>query len=160
MKSRRGRYGKLCVLPVILCMVAAFCMGIWYEREYRTQERVPIRIAYAPVFRGGARLEEPVQWDTYIATAYCPCEKCCGSDACGITASGAKAREGITIAADWDVLPEGTIVEIEGLGYRIVEDTGSAIKGHRIDIYFEAHEEALEFGVQEVRVRVVFGGRK
>ena len=46
-------------------------------------------------------------------------------------------------------------MEIEGLGYRIVEDTGSAIKGHRIDIYFEAHEEALEFGLQEVRVRIL-----
>ena len=51
-----------------------------------------------------------------------------------ITASGVKAREGITIAADWDVMPEGTIVEIEGIGYRIVQDTGSAIKGHRIDL--------------------------
>ena len=83
---------------------------------------------------------------------------CCGSDACGITASGAKAREGITIAADWDILPEGALVEIDGLGYRIVQDTGSAIKGHRIDIYFEEHEEALEFGVRKVRVRVVHGG--
>lgn len=34
----------------------------------------------------------------------------------------------------------------------IVEDTGGAIKGHRIDIYFESHEAALEFGVQEVDV--------
>lgn len=136
-------------------MVMVFCMGIWYEREYRTQERVPIRIAYAPVFRGGARLEEPVQWDTYIATAYCPCEICCGSGASGITASGARAREGVTIAADWDILPEGAWVEIEGIGHRIVQDTGSAIKGHRIDIYFEEHEEALEFGLQEVRVRIL-----
>ena len=133
-------------------------MGVWYERQHGRQEQVPVRVAYAPVFRGAPRIEKPLQWDTYVATAYCPCERCCGSGACGITASGAKAVEGVTIAADWGVLPEGTIVEIEGLGYRIVQDTGSAIKGNRIDIYFEEHEEALAFGVQEVRVRVVLGG--
>jgi len=154
MNRGRGKYGRLCALPVILCMVTAFSMGVWYERQHGRQEQVPVRVAYAPVFRGAPRIEKPLQWETYIATAYCPCEKCCGKED-GITASGVKAREGITIAADWDVLPEGTIVEIEGLGYRIVQDTGSAIKGHRIDIYFEEHEEALEFGLQEVRVRIL-----
>jgi len=98
--------------------------------------------------------DKSLAWETFIATAYCPCALCCGKED-GITASGVKAREGITIAADWDVMPEGTIVEIEGIGYRIVQDTGSAIKGHRIDIYFEEHEEALEFGLQEVRVRIL-----
>lgn len=155
---RKRKYGKLCVLPVILCIVTAFYLGVWYERGYGTQEQVHARFVYAPVFRGGPRIEGLVQWDTYVATAYCPCEKCCGSGASGITASGAVAREGITIAADWDILPEGALVEIDGLGYRIVQDTGSAIKGHRIDIYFEVHEDALDFGVQEVRVRVVLGG--
>ena len=157
MKGRRRRHGRLCILPVLLCIVVSFSMGAWYERQYGNQEQAYTRVAYAPVFRGGPRIEEPAQWDTYIATAYCPCEKCCGKED-GITASGVKAREGITIAADWDVMPEGTIVEIEGIGYRIVQDTGSAIKGHRIDIYFEEHEDALDFGVQEVRVRVVLGG--
>ncbi len=138
-------------------VLAAFSMGVWYERQHGRQEQVPVRVAYAPVFRGAPRIEKPLQWETYIATAYCPCEKCCGKED-GITASGVKAREGITIAADWDILPEGALVEIDGLGYRIVQDTGSAIKGHRIDVYFEEHEDALDFGVQEVRVRVVLGG--
>lgn len=158
MKGRRRRHGRLCILPVLLCIVVSFSMGAWYERQYGNQEQAYTRVAYAPVFRGAPRIEAPVQWDTYVATAYCPCEKCCGSGASGITASGAVAREGITIAADWDILPEGALVEIDGLGYRIVQDTGSSIKGHRIDIYFEVHEDALDFGVQEVRVRVVLGG--
>jgi len=133
-------------------------MGVWYERQHGRQEQVPVRVAYAPVFRGAPRIEKPLQWETYIATAYCPCERCCGSGASGITASGARPREGVTIAADWEILPEGTIIEIEGIGYRLVQDTGSLIKGHRIDIYFDSHEEALEFGVQEVKVRVVKEG--
>lgn len=158
MSRRKRKCGSLCALPVLLCLITAFYMGVWYEQQYGTEEQIPNRFAYAAVFAGGDKIEEPIQWDTYIATAYCPCEKCCGSGASGITASGAVAREGVTIAADWDILPEGTIVEIQDIGYRMVQDTGSAIKGHRIDIYFEEHEKALEFGVRKVQVRKVLGG--
>lgn len=105
--------------------------------------------------------EPEAEWETYIATAYCPCEKCCGKYAKnrpnGIvyTASGEIAEEGVTIAADWEVLPPGTEVEIDGIGTKIVHDKGSAIKGNRIDIYFESHQKALDFGVQEVQLRIL-----
>lgn len=98
---------------------------------------------------------------TFTATAYCPCVKCCGiwsaehpsrdADYVQRTSSGTIPEEGRTISADWDVLPKGSEVVINGHPY-IVEDTGGAIKGHRIDIYFESHEAALEFGVQEVDI--------
>lgn len=93
------------------------------------------------------------EWQTFKATAYCPCEKCCGKND-GITASGIKAKEGVTIAADWTVLPMFTKVEIDGLGTRIVQDKGGAIKSNHIDIYFENHQKALEFGVQEVQLKI------
>ena len=105
--------------------------------------------------------EAEAEWEMYIATAYCPCEKCCGKYAKnrpnGIvyTGSGEIAEEGVTIAADWEVLPPGTEVEIDGIGTRIVQDKGSAIKGNRIDIYFESHQKALDFGVQEVQLRIL-----
>lgn len=105
--------------------------------------------------------EPEVEWETYIATAYCPCEKCCGKYAKnrpnGIvyTGSGEIAKEGITIAADWTVLEPGTEVEIDGIGVRTVHDKGSAIEGNRIDIYYESHKEALNFGIQEVQLRVL-----
>lgn len=83
-------------------------------------------------------------------TAYCACEKCCGKSD-GITASGAKVQQGITIAADTDILPFGTNVIINGHEYT-VQDRGGAIKGNRIDIYFDSHEDALEFGVQKAEV--------
>lgn len=100
------------------------------------------------------------QWMSFTATAYCPCEKCCGvwaknrPDGIIYTASGEIAIEGITIAADWNELPSGTEIEIKDIGSRIVQDKGGAIKGNRIDVYFENHQEALNFGVQEVLVRV------
>lgn len=104
--------------------------------------------------------EEP-EWIEYEATAYCSCEKCCGSwalnrpDGIVYTASGAVAEQGVTIAADWDVLPPGTVVYIDGLGERVVQDRGGAIKGNAVDIYFEDHHEALVFGRQAVRLYIV-----
>lgn len=96
---------------------------------------------------------EPIGYETYRATAYCACAKCCGKSD-GITASGEKAKEGVTIAADWKVLPKGTEVDIEGLGSRTVQDRGGAIKGRRIDVFMSSHEKALEFGVQDVLLTV------
>ena len=58
------------------------------------------------------------------------------------TASGSQATEGRTIAADTSILPFGTVIYIEndplgGDGYYTVEDTGSAVKGHIMDIFAE-----------------------
>mgnify|MGYP001524455489 CR=1 FL=1 len=89
---------------------------------------------------------------TMTVTAYCPCEKCCGAYSNGYTATGAKATQGVTIATDPDVIPMGTEVEIDGHIY-IAQDVGGAISGNRIDLYFDSHEDALQWGVQEKIVR-------
>lgn len=96
--------------------------------------------------------QETVQMEV-LATAYCGCVQCCGKSDC-ITATGTRATEGRTIAADPRVIPYGTHVLIDGHEY-IVEDCGSAINGNRIDIYFESHEDALQFGVQTVTVEIL-----
>ena len=90
--------------------------------------------------------------DVFTVTAYCPCEKCCGAYASGYTATGAKATQGVTIAADPDVLPMGTEIELDGHTYT-VQDTGGAISGNRLDLYFDSHEDALQWGVREKIVR-------
>jgi 3D (Asp-Asp-Asp) domain-containing protein len=101
---------------------------------------------------------ELVSLGEFRITAYCPCEICCGNwaknrpvDEDGsvqvFTASGDLAVEGVTIAADTSVLPFGTEVIIDDVKY-IVQDRGKAIKGNKIDVYFENHQDALEFGVQ------------
>lgn len=95
---------------------------------------------------------EQTQEQTFTVTAYCPCEKCCGEYANGYTATGSKATQGVTIATDPDVIPMGTEVEIDGHIY-IAQDVGGAINGNRIDMYFDSHEDALQWGVQEKTVR-------
>ena len=92
--------------------------------------------------------------DVFTVTAYCPCEKCCGAYANGYTATGAKATQGVTVAADPAVLPMGTEIQIDGHTYT-VQDTGGAIKGYRLDLYFDSHEDALQWGVQEKTVQWV-----
>ncbi|PYI53053.1 3D domain-containing protein [Paenibacillus flagellatus] len=67
----------------------------------------------------------------------------------GITRSGSKAEEGRTVAVDPSIIPLGSTVLIEGIGVRKAEDTGSAIKGSRIDVYMNDLEEAVEFGVKK-----------
>ena len=89
---------------------------------------------------------EKVSLGKYKLTAYCACKKCCGKTD-GITASGVKAVEGVTVAADTRVLPFGTKIIIDDHEY-IVQDRGGAIKGNRIDVYFDSHYDALKFGVQ------------
>ena len=89
----------------------------------------------------------------YKVTGYCACSKCCGKYASGYTASGTKATAGRTIATDGK-FAFGTKLSINGTTY-IVEDRGGAIKGNKIDLYFNTHAEALAWGVKYLPVTVV-----
>ena len=88
-------------------------------------------------------------------TAYCPCKKCSGNWGTQ-TSTGGTTVQGRTVAVDPSVIPYGTVLIINGHEY-IADDCGGAIKGNRIDIYFDSHEEALEFGVQYTEVFVEGG---
>ena len=88
-------------------------------------------------------------------TAYCPCSLCCGKDD-GITSTGTTAAEGRTIAVDPYVIPYGSTVTIyftDGTSHTYTaEDCGGAIKENRIDVFFDDHQAAREFGVQTAYV--------
>ena len=88
-------------------------------------------------------------------THYCACKKCCGPNAQGITASGKRVEEGVTIAVDPKVIKLGSKVYIEEYGERVAQDTGSAIKGNRIDVYVADHQKALDLGVVYKNVYLV-----
>ena len=90
--------------------------------------------------------------DTYVCTAYCPCYRCSGGYG-GMTSTGKKATAGRTIAVDPRVIAYGTKVKINGNTY-IAEDCGGAIKGKRIDIFFNSHSAALKFGRQTLKVKI------
>ncbi|WP_244661047.1 3D domain-containing protein [Paenibacillus sp. CFBP 13594] len=81
----------------------------------------------------------------------------------GITYSGVKVRRDketvSTIAADPKLFPMGSILYIPGYGYGIVADTGSAIKGNKIDLYFPTTKQVYkEWGKKDVEVQVIRQG--
>ncbi len=107
-----------------------------------------------------------------VITAYCKCGKCCSwkrtwllkavhssgpnkgkRKEVGITASGSRAKRG-TIAADTTLYPFGTVMYVPGYGYGRVEDRGGKIKGNHIDLFFNSHAHALEWGKQERMVSI------
>ena len=96
----------------------------------------------------------------FTITYYCACPKCCGkwsNEENPLTASGARAEAGVTVGADWETLPEGTEIEIEGLGRRVVQDKPAEwivekYDGRIIDVFCDSHEEALKLGKQEAEV--------
>ena len=101
----------------------------------------------------------------FIVVAYCPCERCCGQWALNrpldedgnpivYTASGEEAKAGVTVAVDPDVIPLGTRIYIDGLGVYEAQDTGN-FAGSMIDVYFDNHEAACEFGRKDLEVSII-----
>jgi 3D (Asp-Asp-Asp) domain-containing protein len=125
-------------------------------QEWQNEVLVELEVAYIP---------EYTSLGVFRLTSYCLCIECTEewsyehySNADNPyfiqdTASGTIPTYGRTIAADRR-FPFGTEIYIEGLGWRIVEDRGGAIRGQRLDIFIPNHHLALSFGVQNAEVRI------
>ena len=102
------------------------------------------------VLRETTALPTPGSRLAFSATAYCKGET---------TASGAGVHSGIA-AADPELLPVGTVVQIDSLpthynGIYTVLDTGPAVQGRQVDLYMWSCNEALEFGRQPIHLTVL-----
>ena len=100
------------------------------------------------------------KWDTVRmrVTAYCPCPKCCGEYSDGITACGHKIEHFDTFVAADRQFSFGTEMVIPGYnnGKTVkVLDRGGAIYGNRIDVFFHSHQQALNWGVRYLDVKIV-----
>ncbi|WP_051542124.1 3D domain-containing protein [Clostridium lundense] len=75
------------------------------------------------------------------------------------TSSGRKAVRNAdgysTVAVDPRVIPLGTRLYVEGYGYAIAADEGSAVKGNFVDVFFNTRSEACNWGVKYVNVHVL-----
>ena len=139
---------KLLSLSVVLLSV---CTCIFMQpKEIAVAELTVAGDNSATVETEVTEVTKPKKTMTVVATAYCSCVSCCGKSD-GITASGVKAKANHTIAVDRSVIPLGTHVLYNGTEY-VAEDTGGAIKGNRIDLFYNTRGEALQFGRRNVVV--------
>lgn len=79
-----------------------------------------------------------------------------GDPGYGVTASGTSAATGRTVAVDPHVIPYGALLYIDGIGWRIAEDTGGAIHGKHIDVLVDNRRDAIQFGVVRHRMVEIF----
>lgn len=63
-----------------------------------------------------------------------------------------------TIAVDPSVIPLGSTVYVEGYGYAIANDTGSAILGNTVDLYMESLDQCYLWGGRYVNVYIISRG--
>lgn len=124
----------------------------WYERALQDEEAISERDDMLDKLLGSidAVLNgeiKPRDAGEFRCTAYCtekfPHECGTGTE---ITASGEPVTAGWSVAADEEIFPFGTVLYIEGVGLRMVQDRGAAIKGQHLDIAVAGtHEDALKW---------------
>ncbi|WP_026583560.1 3D domain-containing protein [Bacillus sp. J33] len=112
-------------------------------------------------------LEESIDWSQYqtkevVATGYTAFYESTGKNpdhpSFGITYSGVKVKRDLysTVAADLNVFPIGTILFVPGYGYGVVADKGGAIKGNKLDLYYETVEDVYNnWGKKTLDVYIV-----
>jgi 3D (Asp-Asp-Asp) domain-containing protein len=103
--------------------------------------------------------EQVALWQTIRmrVTAYCWCWRCCGKHSDGITANGHRIRLRDTFVAADKMHSFGTEMIIPGYNNSQpvkVLDRGGAIRGNQLDVFFNSHQKALEWGVQYLPVKV------
>jgi len=114
-------------------------------------EPQPEAIRYVP----GTNLTYREILDFQATAYYCP-----NPELWNITFTGTEVQVG-TVAVDPNFIPLGTkmyIVSADGeyvYGYAIAEDTGGAIKGKIVDLYFNTYDECIEFGRRDVKIYIL-----
>ena len=145
--------------------------GVEISRNLLSTERIqePVDQVKAVGTQGGRVTEKGDDFSysrviSCSATAYDlsfqSCGKRPGDRGYGITASGTYAKPG-TVAVDPRVIPLGTRMYIESAdgsfvyGYCVAEDTGGAIKGNKVDLFFNTTGECYQFGRRNVNVYIL-----
>lgn len=109
----------------------------------------------APTLEELQNVPQEVHSAEFTVTAYCSCEKCCGSWAKNrqgpvVGAAGVPLVAGSSVAVDNSIFPFGTVfTDPDGNEY-VAADTGSGVNGYWLDIYMEDHEAAREWGKKTI----------
>ncbi len=137
-------------VSVIVAAIAITCISICDFGTVYASKRSPETTADSI---------KPHQWQTVRmrVTAYCPCPLCCGEYSDGITANGHKIDPGDTFVAADKRYAFGTEMIIAGYNNsQLVKvlDRGGTIIGNRLDVFFNTHQKAVNWGVKDLAVKV------
>jgi uncharacterized protein YabE (DUF348 family) len=101
--------------------------------------------------RGNERITQEFYVTATAYTAYCG--GCSGKTKTGINLrSNPNAK---VIAVDPRIIPLGSKVYVEGYGYAIAADTGAAVSGYKIDVFFPKASTAFKWGTKRVKIRII-----
>jgi len=143
-------------IVIILCLMSLFFPQQTAGENFRTARRLAAPIVHTD--KVVSRDSVPVVTISCTVTAYNPTPAQCSGNPF-ITASGQRVRVG-GIAADWSVLPCGSIVIIpnyNGGNPCTVIDTGSMIKGNTLDVFMWHEQDAVNWGRRHnVEIRVLY----
>ena len=136
MKNDKGYLFAICLLTVLIAAFIKSCVYATPVKAASPEEMQNIYGDYIPI----------------KATAYCSCQKCCGKDD-GITASGRKAIEGLTVASN-TYYGKGIYLYDENMDLvGIYECMDKGTDG--IDVYIDSHQRAREFGIRYYYIQVI-----
>ncbi|ENQ3108122.1 3D domain-containing protein [Bacillus cereus] len=172
------RIMMVCLFVFALCVTWQAMSGISLSEMIHMYKKNEVKVVHAaeqnkqaiPSTEVIRALENAKDWSKYrqmevTATGYTAgmesTGKTKGHPGYGITYSGVKVKRDIysTIAADLRVFPIGTILFIPGYGYGVVADKGGAIKGNRLDLYYETVRDVYDqWGKKKLNVYVVKTG--
>lgn len=158
-ENRYLRRATICAVAAMLAIMALAALDVYQSRSVYKQmaaaaeQRVAAAEQSKRIYQTVAERWEEMATEQravdveylgeFLCTAYCgeKYEHICGTGD-GITASGAPVVSGVTCAAPENI-PFGTVLYIEGVGFRVVQDRGSAIADQRLDVATDTHAEAL-----------------
>jgi uncharacterized protein YabE (DUF348 family) len=121
------------------------------DRVVALGTKVASPVSTATVSRGN----DSVAKEFYVSsTAYTAnCNGCSGTTATGVNLRANPNAK--VIAVDPNVIPLGTKVYVEGYGYAVAADTGSAIKGNKIDVFIPSKSAAYRWGSKKVKIKIL-----
>lgn len=109
----------------------------------------------APTLEELQNVPQEIHSAEFTVTAYCSCERCCGSWAQNrqgpvVGAAGVPLVAGYSVAVDNSIFPFGTVFTDPNGNEYVAADTGSGVNGYWLDIYMENHEAARAWGKQTI----------
>ena len=169
------RVMMVCLFLAALCVTWQAVSGISLSEMIHMYKKNEVKEVHAaeqdkrtiPSIEVIRALENTKDWSKYrsmevTATGYTAgmesTGKTKGHPEYGITYSGVKVKRDLysTIAADLRVFPIGTILFVPGYGYGVVADKGGAIKGNRLDLYYETVRDVYnQWGKKKLNVYIV-----